>query len=307
MWRTPCDFLVHVSRMDVTFRTQAYFPGDSGSSFVTEFRTRCALMRQMLEEMEDASKQLAQMKKGEKISSVVGSAVGLGGGILSIAGLALAPVTGGMSAFLIAGVTLGAGAGASGLATSIARYVVNRKQRKRAEQAIAQFKKDMTAMQMSLEKASHPSKVDLKAPHGLIKTAGNSGVAVLRILSEVPEAGQAAAETTVALYRGLRGGLIAVNGVFMALDLLYIVKDSIYLMRGCETKDSKILRATASLFKSEIDMWQTHCEALEETEPEAEERKALLQTPFYPEIPDFTADEDTEQHAERKHSSCVVL
>ncbi|KAK7878901.1 hypothetical protein WMY93_030835 [Mugilogobius chulae] len=178
-------------RMDPHFRVQLYFSGDSGSTFVTEYRTRNVQMRQMLEEMETAATELDNMKMGEKISSVAGSVVGLAGGVTFITGLALSPLTGGVSALLVTGASLGGVAGANGLVTFAAKYFVNRKQKKRAQQAIKQFKDHMTAMQSCLDEATFRKSADLKAAIGVVK--------ILGMLCEALEKSQPIAEENQAL------------------------------------------------------------------------------------------------------------
>ncbi|KAG7460104.1 hypothetical protein MATL_G00217720 [Megalops atlanticus] len=54
-------------------------------------------MHKFLGALEERAVQLDRMKTGASISSVAGSTVGLAGGVVSIVGLALAPVTAGAS------------------------------------------------------------------------------------------------------------------------------------------------------------------------------------------------------------------
>ncbi|KAG7460105.1 hypothetical protein MATL_G00217730 [Megalops atlanticus] len=104
-------------RKEEDFRLTFLF-GDSSSQFITEFSKRRARMREFLGALEERAVQLDRMKMGASISSVAGSTVGLASGVVSIVGLALAPVTAGTSLILtMVGVGLGVTSGVNSLAT----------------------------------------------------------------------------------------------------------------------------------------------------------------------------------------------
>ena len=73
------------------------------SGFVDQFSECLPRMLKFLDEMEGCAVQLDRMSMGSKISTVAGSSVGAVGGILAIVGLALAPVTAGVSLGLTMG------------------------------------------------------------------------------------------------------------------------------------------------------------------------------------------------------------
>ncbi|KAK7883951.1 hypothetical protein WMY93_027074 [Mugilogobius chulae] len=150
------------------------------------------------------------MNKGARISNVVSSSVGVVGGGLSIAGLALAPFTAGLSL----GLTI---AGAAAAGTSAA--------------------------------------------------------------SEIPELGQAALKGPLALGKAARGGLIALNTLFIGVDIFFIVNESVCLSQGSETEISKWIRARADLWRSEVDSLQKFFNSLEEGQKQIDE-KQVLQNPF---------------------------
>ncbi|KAF3846163.1 hypothetical protein F7725_003241 [Dissostichus mawsoni] len=85
-------------RMNQSFRVVFLFQEDKPcSDFIDEFKERQPRMEQSLKDLEEHAVQLDRMNKGAKISSVTGSSVGAVGGVLSIVGLALIPVTAGVS------------------------------------------------------------------------------------------------------------------------------------------------------------------------------------------------------------------
>ncbi|KAK6311984.1 hypothetical protein J4Q44_G00176480 [Coregonus suidteri] len=102
-------------RMDQHLRLTFLFQ-EAAQCFIGRFSQRRPRMEQFLTKLEESAVQLDRMKLGAKISSVAGSSVGVAGGILSIVGLALTPVTAGVSlALTIAGVSLGVTSGVNSL------------------------------------------------------------------------------------------------------------------------------------------------------------------------------------------------
>ncbi|KAG7269879.1 hypothetical protein CRUP_033246 [Coryphaenoides rupestris] len=88
-------------RNDQNFRLVYLFQQKSISGFVNQFSDCHDRMLQFLDDVEDCAIQLDKMKKGSSISSVAGSSVGATSGILTIIGVALAPVTAGVSLGLV--------------------------------------------------------------------------------------------------------------------------------------------------------------------------------------------------------------
>ncbi|XP_071319353.1 apolipoprotein L2-like, partial [Trachinotus anak] len=156
-------------RMNQHFRTAFLFQDESCSDFISEFNKRHPRMLQFLKDLEDSAVQLDRMSKGAKISSVAGSSVGAVVGVLSIIGLALIPVTAGVSlALTMTGVGLGITSGVNGAVTTITEIGVNRKQQKKASKALKLFMEDVQILQDCLEKVTsqaaskmEPSTVDM--------------------------------------------------------------------------------------------------------------------------------------------------
>ncbi|KAM6904813.1 apolipoprotein L4-like [Xenentodon cancila] len=105
---------------------------------------------------------------------------------------------------------------------------------------------------------------------------------VSRVASEVPESGEVALKGTLALSKTARAGFIALNALFLGMDIFFICKDSISLAKGSETEVSQFIRARAALWKSEMDSWKKIHDALYLSQSsESENRKGVLETPFY--------------------------
>ncbi|XP_078808009.1 uncharacterized protein LOC111947732 isoform X5 [Oryzias latipes] len=115
--------------------------------------------------------------------------------------------------------------------------------------------------------------------------AGGTAAAALRsvpkVASDIPDIGQAAVKSSLALSKSARAGLIAVNALFLGMDLFFICKDSISLAEGSETEVSQFIRARAALWSSEMDSWKKIHDSLCDGQQTSGKKEALLETPFY--------------------------
>ncbi|KAM4530694.1 uncharacterized protein PAE49_023110 [Odontesthes bonariensis] len=102
-----------------------------------------------------------------------------------------------------------------------------------------------------------------------------------RVASDIPDVGQAAVKGTLSVSKSTRAGFIALNALFLGMDIFFICKDSISLAKGSETEVSQFIRARAALWSSEIDSWRKSRDSLNEGLQTSEKREAVLETPFY--------------------------
>ncbi|XP_074511984.1 uncharacterized protein LOC141780593 [Sebastes fasciatus] len=310
-------------RMNQSFRTVFLFQEEPCSGFIKKFSERKPRMLQFLEDLEENAVQLDRMNKGAKISSVAGSSVGLAGGVLSIIGLALIPVTVGVSLVLtMTGVGLGITSGVNSAVTTATEVGVNHKHQKKASETFQSFMEDVQCLQDCLEEVTkrETSQIDVvvgvgkvlgkvcaigKGIDGLVDAA--SAVKLLkteelalsagrvavqegkalrnmpRMAADIPDIGQAVAKAPLALSNSARTGFIGLNALFLGMDVFFICKDSISLAKGSETEVSQFIRARATLWHSEIDSWQKIHDFLCEGQLTSKKNKAVLETPFYPE------------------------
>ncbi|XP_074552787.1 uncharacterized protein LOC141809595 [Halichoeres trimaculatus] len=167
-------------RMNQHFRLVFLFQNESCSGFLDEFRDRRPRMLESLGELEASAVQLDSMNKGAKISSVVGSSVGAVGGVLSIIGLALIPVTAGVSLGLtMAGVGLSVTSGVNSAVTTATEVGVNRTHQKKASEIFQRFMEDVQVLQDHLEEVSsqtvtkiETSQLDVAVGVGRVVTKG---------------------------------------------------------------------------------------------------------------------------------------
>ncbi|XP_042265158.1 uncharacterized protein LOC121895759 [Thunnus maccoyii] len=316
-------------RMDQHFRMVFLFKEKSCCDFISEFNERQPRMLKFLSDLEDTAVQLDRMNTGAKASSVAGSSVGAIGGILSIVGLALIPVTAGVSLTLtMTGVGLGITSGVNSAVTTLTEIGVNRRHQRRANEAFQCFMEDVQHLQNCLEEVSSQtesikeaskkdvfvvvgkiattvggvgkgidslvdvaSAVKLLKNEGLIASAGKvvaqEGKAlrnVPRVASDIPDIGQAALKGPLALTNSARAGFIALNALFLGMDIFFVCKDSISLAKGSKTEVSQFIRARAALWHSEMNSWQKIRSSLRQGLLTSQKKQAVLETPFEPEI-----------------------
>ncbi|XP_036945752.1 uncharacterized protein LOC119014561 [Acanthopagrus latus] len=172
-------------RMDQNFRLVFLFQDVPCSDFISNFKERNPRMLEFLTDLEEVAVQLDSMNKGAKISSVAGSSVGAIGGILSIVGLALIPVTAGVSVGLIAGgAALGVTSGVNSVVTTATEIGVNRTQQNKASEVFQSFMEDVQSLQECLEEV-----MDKKGPN-LEERATNLVVGVGKVLGKVGRVGK---------------------------------------------------------------------------------------------------------------------
>uniref|UniRef100_A0A671Z0I8 Apolipoprotein L n=1 Tax=Sparus aurata TaxID=8175 RepID=A0A671Z0I8_SPAAU len=314
-------------RMDQNFRLVFLFQDVSCSGFISEFNERQPRMLQFLTDLEEGAVQLDRMNKGAKISSVAGSSVGAVGGVLSIVGLALIPVTAGVSLGLtIGGVALGVTSGVNSAVTTATEMGVNRTQQKKASEVFQSFMEDVQSLQGCLEEVmgqigSNLEASDVELVVGVGKVLSKVGAVgkgidalvdaasalkllknekaivnvgrvvaqegkalrnVPRVAADIPDIGQAAVKGPLALTKGARAGFIALNALFLGMDVFYICKDGYSLSKGSETEFSQFIRARAALWSSEMDSWKKIHDSLCKGQKTSEEHRAVLDRTFYP-------------------------
>ncbi|KAG7460103.1 hypothetical protein MATL_G00217710 [Megalops atlanticus] len=308
-------------RMDEHFRLTFLFRS-STLRFIGRFSKRHARMREFLGALEECAVQLDRMKMGASISSVAGSTVGLAGGVVSIVGLALAPVTAGASLTLtLVGVGLGVTSGVNSLATGITEMSVNAYHGKKINEIFQSFMEDVGTLQGCLEEAASNTDQDVidtvvgvgkvairvasvaKSIDAIVDCA--SAVKVLRseevvasaarvaaqeakavrnlpnVAADIADFGNLAKGTPFALSKSARGGFIALNSIFMGLDLFFICKDSISLAKGSKSEVSNTIRGRASLWLTELDAWEKIHDSLCRGIWRFKKSVAILEKPFH--------------------------
>ncbi|KAM3863972.1 LOW QUALITY PROTEIN: apolipoprotein L3-like [Diretmus argenteus] len=309
------------------FRLLFLFQDVSSSGFIGKFSQLQPKMLQFLTRLEESAVQLDNMKKGAKISSVAGSSVGAVGGVFAIVGLALAPVTAGVSlALTLTGVGLGVTSGVNSLVTTGTEIGVNIKYQKKANEDFKTFMDDVQSLQECLLEVSNQTITRMEVKMSVVTGVGMmlgkvgaigkgidsivdaaSALKVLKseelitgvgkvvvqegkalrnvpkVASDIPDIGQAVAKGPLALSKSARAGFIALNALFLGLDIFFICKDSISLHKGSKSEVSQFIRARAALWRSELDSWKSIHDSLCEGLLTSKKNQTILDSPFYSE------------------------
>ncbi|XP_053346756.1 apolipoprotein L4-like isoform X2 [Clarias gariepinus] len=284
-------------RMDESFRLTFLF-GVKAQDFIKVFSECHSRMFQFLSDLEEAAVQLDKMKKGSNISTVAGSSVGIAGGVLSIVGLALAPVTVGVSlALTIAGFGIGVTSGVNGIVTAITEMAVNSQQEKNANNIFISFMEDLQKIQDCVEDVAtrKPANagseaqdfVDDISVEKVVTAAGDFGLQSARAVRNIPqmaavsEVGQLAKGTSLAISKSARAGLIGLNALFIGLDVFLICKDSMSLAKGSKSEVGQIIRSRAALWRSEVEAWEKIHNHLFEGISGFNKNQEILQQPWH--------------------------
>ncbi|CAK6968857.1 apolipoprotein L2-like [Scomber scombrus] len=313
---------LHEIRNDKHFQMVFLFKEKSCRHFISEFDGRQPRMLNFLKELEESAVWLESMNKGAKISSVAGNSVRAVGGILSIVGLALSPVSAGASlALTVTGLGLGITSGVNSAVTTATEIGVNYTYKKKASEAFQSFMEDVQTVQDCLKEASSQTVTNIEQVsmtyvavgvgkvmnegRGVrtgINSLNTAGMKMLEseeliagvgeVVAEegealcnvagVPEIGQAAVKGPFVLSNSAMAGFGLLNVFSFGIAIFKICKDSISLAKGRKPKVSKFIRARAALWSSEIDSWKIIRDHLCEGLPTSEAKRANLDKPFFP-------------------------
>ncbi|XP_078808017.1 uncharacterized protein LOC111946270 isoform X3 [Oryzias latipes] len=273
-------------RMDLDFRMVFLFQEESGSSFMKEFSERQPRMLQFLKELEENAVQLDRMNKG----------IGMG-------------VTSGVNSIVTTATELGVNRTHQKKASEIFQSFMEDVTKLQdcleevSNREISKLEHSSVDLAVGVKKLAFKAGgvcknidgiVDLASAAKLLKSeelvsSASKAVAqearalrsISRVASDVPDIGQAAVKSSLGMSKSARAGLIAVNALFLGMDLFFICKDSISLAKGSETEVSQFIRARAALWSSEMDSWKKIHDSLCDGQQTSGKKEALLETPFY--------------------------
>ncbi|XP_061080665.1 uncharacterized protein LOC133114976 [Conger conger] len=133
------------------------------------------------------------------------------------------------------------------------------------------------ASAVKMVRAEEVASIAVKVVTQEVKAARN----VPNMAADLTDIGQLAKGTPLALSKSVRVGFIALNSIFMGVDLFFICKDSISLAKGGKSDVSKVIRGKASLWKTELDAWEKIHGSLCTGRLSFERSEEVLQRPFY--------------------------
>ncbi|XP_019378506.1 PREDICTED: apolipoprotein L3-like [Gavialis gangeticus] len=227
-----------------------------------ELRQRLLLARDKLQQHIAALQAIAdavdEVHRGATIANITGGAVGIAGGITTVVGLCLAPVTFGAS--LIVSLT-GLGVSLAGGLTSAAATttdIVKSKVKKGEVQKILQQCQEELGLIQDYMKTNGNREQELCEDLRLLFTVwGGTGRAANNTAQIVRASALLAGAGRVARFAG--AALHTMTTVTLALDIFFTVKDAVELHRGARTElAAKIREAIAGLTQTmdELDKVQ---------------------------------------------------
>ncbi|KAI4882393.1 hypothetical protein NFI96_030962, partial [Prochilodus magdalenae] len=310
-------------REDESFRMLFLFNGKA-EEFIETYRECHPRMFQFLSDLEETAVKLDRMKKGSSISTVAGSSVGIAGGILSIVGLALAPVTAGVSlALTLTGLGLGVTSGVNSLVTGVTAMAVNKQHGENANNIFQGFMKDVEKVLECIEQVDsqcpvphlEEGDITLGAEKVMIRVGavgkgidalvdGASAVKNLKseevaraaatmglqeakaarnipnLAADLPDIGQLAKGTPLAMSTAARAGFITLNALFIGVDVFFICKESVSLAKGETSEGSQLIRCRTALWRSEVEAWDKIYHSLCKGKGTFQEKLGILHQPF---------------------------
>ncbi|KAK7175448.1 hypothetical protein R3I93_002378 [Phoxinus phoxinus] len=103
-----------------------------------------------------------------------------------------------------------------------------------------------------------------------------------KLAAELPDIGQLAKGTPLALSKSARAGFIGLNALFIGLDVFFICKESISLANGSESEASQLIRSRAALWRSELEDWKKIHDSLRIGGTRVKLSQEVLEKPFLP-------------------------
>ncbi|XP_076121851.1 uncharacterized protein LOC143102251 [Alosa pseudoharengus] len=102
------------------------------------------------------------------------------------------------------------------------------------------------------------------------------------LAADASDLGQLAKGTPLALSSSARSGFMALNSLFIGLDIFFIYKDGTSLARGSRSKVAQLIRSRTALWRSELDSWENMHDSLCRGIWRFRRSWRILETPFYP-------------------------
>ncbi|XP_032837184.1 apolipoprotein L3-like [Petromyzon marinus] len=199
---------------------------------------------------------IRERQKNVNIAKVTGSATGIVGGIMSIVGLALIPVTFGASlGLIIGGAAIGVAGGITGAGASIALTVLNRMDSTEAQELLTQD----TELSVRL----HEAMVRLnRAAAGSGESMSPGSLNLPQVAKNITQISIAAAtvveDVAVGALRGTAGAALRVTGfvlssVFLVVDLASVVHSSLHLSNGSPSEVADQLQEVVDSLQGQLD------------------------------------------------------
>lgn len=254
---------------------------------------------------------LDKFSKNTKIAQITGGSTSAIGGVATIAGLALAPVTMGTSLIVTAvGLGVAAAGGLTSAGAGISNQVNNSMDRKKVEKIVQDYQDKMADLNKCLtfikQGIENLKKFDLvKMKHhaynrdfpvlssSFYEDGAMAGKAILINANEIMRVVQIANVAGSTAARAVQIASMAtgvLTGLFVGMDIYFVAKDSKELKKGAKSEFAAKIREVATQLHDGLVELNSIREELQSTAPENEERGS--------EAADRVQKENTDDHGD---------
>ncbi|XP_059537649.1 apolipoprotein L2-like [Myotis daubentonii] len=245
-----------------------------GESFMKEFPQVKQDLEERIGKLYALADEVDKVHRDCTISKVAASSTGAVSSILTIVGLSLAPVTLGASLVLSAtGIGLGAAAAVTGVTTGIVEASKNASAKAKARRLVPTGSDTEKVVEKVLSRST--TKIAFLAPKcfqsvkNIVKNArafnlAKSNPVLAAEATGVMSTGAVSAQggkqlqkafggTALAMSKGVRIAGIAAAGVFLLMDVVNIVRESVHLHKGAKARSAKELRQQAQELERRLE------------------------------------------------------
>ncbi|EPQ18333.1 Apolipoprotein L3 [Myotis brandtii] len=256
-----------------------------GESFMKEFPQVKQDLEERIRKLYALADEVDKVHKDCTISKVAASSTGAVSSILTIVGLSLAPFTAGASLVLAAtGAGLGAAAAVTGVTTGIVEFSKNKSAKAKASRLVPTGSDTEKVVEKVLSRST-PKIASLavkcyQSVKNIVKNACafnlvKSNPLLAAEATSVVRTGTMSAQcsnqlqkafggTALAISKGARVFGIAAAGVFLLMDVVNIVQESVHLHKGAKGQSAKELRQQAQELERRLEELTRIHESLQE-------------------------------------------
>lgn len=230
------------------------------------FTERAESLWQHVIDLSDIADNLDRFNKNTKIAQITGGSTSAIGGVATITGLALAPVTMGVSLIITAvGLGVATAGGLTSAGAGISNQVNNSLDRKKVEKIVedyqekmADINKCMTFIKQGIESLrkfdllkmrKHAYNRDFPALNNIYEDGAMVGKAILINANEIMRVVQIANVAGSTAARAVQIASMAtgvLTGLFVGMDIYFVAKDSKELKKGAKSEFAAKIREVAS-------------------------------------------------------------
>ncbi|XP_065417384.1 uncharacterized protein LOC101946673 [Chrysemys picta bellii] len=223
-------------------------------------------VKRHIDELREIADAIDKIHKGARIANVTGGAVGIAGGITTIVGLCLIPVTFGASLIVsLTGLAISTAGGLTSAAATTTDKVASKVKRETVEKLLQECQADMDHIKDYAERiAEKIQNLKDNEKKGFVfaipQIGSGAGRAVLNTMKMV-KAGQVLANVgRIANFAGAATHVL--TGVTPGLDTFFTAKDSMDLHKGAKTELAAKIREAVNEMEQMIDHFNEMVKAL---------------------------------------------